>query len=97
MSGFVVTQELSTTLQETILFLQNSQSSDWASMSVEEIIQELESMLASLKNAQFVDIQHLGFLFAPTGAIQETAIDNGWGDDFLRIASIVDQYTDSDD
>ncbi len=92
-----MTQELSRALQEAILFLQNSQSSDWASMSVEELVHELESSLASLKNLHFVDVQHLGFLFAPTGPIQETAIDNGWGDDFLRLAAVVDQYTDSDD
>jgi hypothetical protein len=92
-----VTQELSGALQETILFLRNSQSSDWASMSAEELVYELESILASLKHSHFVDVQHLGFLFAPTGAIQETAIDNGWGDDFLRLAAIVAQYSDSDD
>ena len=93
----MVTQELTSALQETILFLQNSQSSNWAGMSVEEMIQELESTVASLKNAHFVDVQQLGVRFAPTGAIQETAIDNGWGDDFLRIAALVDIYTDRDD
>lgn len=92
-----MTEELSSVLQETILFLQNSQSSDWANMSVEEMIQELASILASIKSAEFVDVQQLGQLFAPTAAIQETAIDNGWGDDFLRIAAIVEQYTDRDD
>lgn len=66
-------------------------------MSVEEMIHELESIVSSLKTLQLVDVQQLGFLFAPTGAIQETAIDNGWGDDFLRLAALVDQYTDSDD
>lgn len=92
-----MTPDLSSALRETILFLQNSQSSDWAGMSVEEMIHELEAILAGLEKAQFVDVQQLGFLFAPTGSIQETAIDNGWVDDFLRIAAIVDPYADSDD
>lgn len=82
-------------LEETISFLRNSQSSDWANMSVEEIIQELETEIVKAKNAQAIDISLLGFLLSPTGAIQETAIDNGWGDDFLPISEIIDPFTDS--
>ena len=86
-------EKLISALEETISFLQNSQSSDWAPMSVEEIIQELEAEIAKIKNSQPMDARLLGFLFAPTGAIQETSIDNGWGDDFLRISAIVDEFT----
>jgi hypothetical protein len=80
-------------LEETISFLRKSQSSDWASMSVEEIIEELESESAKAENSGPIDAKRLGFLFAPTGVIQETSIDNGWGDDFVRISKIVDQFT----
>jgi hypothetical protein len=87
--------ELISVLEETISFLNNSYSSDWANMSVEEIIQGLESEITKIKNCQAIDISLLGFLFAPTGAIQETAIDNGWGEDFLRFSEIIDRFTDS--
>ena len=86
-------EELISVLEETIELLGNSQSSDWAPMSVEEIIQELEAEIAKIKNSQPIDARLLGFLFAPTGAIQETSIDNGWGDDFLRISESIDEFT----
>lgn len=80
-------------LEETITFLRRSQSSDWANLSIEEIIQKLEAEIAKAKNSQPNDIRVINFLFAPTGSIQETSIDNGWGDDFLRISEIVDHST----
>jgi hypothetical protein len=86
-------EKLISALEDTIAFLRKSQSSDWAHMSVEEIVQELEAEIARIKISQPMDTKRLGFLFAPTGAIQETSIDNGWGDDFLRISVIVDEFT----
>jgi hypothetical protein len=62
---------------------------------VEEMIQALESAITKAKDSQAIDISRLSFLFAPTGAIQETSIDNGWGDDFLRLSEIMDRFTDS--
>ena len=85
-------EKLITALEETIRLLKNSQSSDWASMSIKEIIQELESELAKAKSSKPIDTKLLGLLFAPTSAIQETSMDNGWGDDFLRISKVVDDF-----
>lgn len=62
-------------------------------MSVEDIIQELESEIVKAKNSQPIDLKLLSTLFAPTGAIQEISIDNGWGDEFLRISALIDQFT----
>lgn len=84
-------ENLITTLEETIRLLKSSRSSDWATMSIEEIIQKLESEIARAKNSERIDIKLLSFLFAPTGAIQEISIDNGWGDDFLRISGVIDE------
>ena len=86
-------EKLISALEGTISFLQNSQSSAWAPMSVEEIIQELEAEITKIENSQPIDTRLLGFLFAPTGAIQETSTVNGWGADFLRISEIVDEFT----
>lgn len=85
-------EKLLTALEETVAFLRNSQSSNWASMSIDEMIQELESEVAKGQNAQLIDIGLLGSLFAPTGPIQETSLDNGWENEFLRLATVVDQF-----
>ncbi|MFT3896025.1 MAG: hypothetical protein QM730_30790 [Anaerolineales bacterium] len=89
-------ERLISALQELIALLRESRSSDWASKSVQEIMRDLESEIDKAVNLQPISKGHLGFLFAPTGAIQETAIDNGWGEEFLRIAEIVDQFTDTE-
>ena len=86
-------EKLISALEDTIAFLRQSQSSDWAHMSVEEIVQALKAEIAKIMSSQPIDAKRLGFLFAPTGAIQETSIVNGWGDDFLRISAIVDEFT----
>ena len=86
-------EKLISALEDTIAFLRNSQFSDWAHMSVEEIVQALEAEIAKIMSSQPIDAKLLGFLFAPTGAIQETSIVNGWGDGFLRISAIVDEFT----
>ena len=62
-------------------------------MPVEEIIQDLESEIAKAKNTQSINSELLGLLFAPTGAIQEAAIDNGWTEEYLKISEIIDQFT----
>lgn len=86
-------EKLISALEETLSFLRSSQSSGWANMSVEDIIQELESEIVKPKNSQPIDLKLLSTLFAPTGAIQEISIDNGWGDEFLRISALIDQFT----
>ena len=79
-------------LEETVAYLRHSQTSSSSSMSVEEIIRKLEAEIVKAKNAKLLDVVNLELLFAPTGAIQETSIDNGWGTKFLRLAEIVDDF-----
>ena len=89
-------EKLITALEGTILFLRNSQSSDWASVSVEEIIPQLEAEINKAGKSQPINANLLSLLFAPTGAIQEIAIDNGWGNEFLRVSQIIEQFTRRD-
>lgn len=86
------TEKLISALEETVSFLLHSQSSMYAGLTVEEIIEKLESEIAKAKNDKPVDERLLTHLFAPTGVIQDTAVDNKWGDEFLRISEVVDQY-----
>ncbi len=78
--------------QETIQFLRDSQDSIYSHLTVAEIIQQLEEELAKIKNSQPIDKNRLSLLFGPTGSIQDTSIDNGWGQEFLEISSAVDNY-----
>ena len=86
-------EKLISALDETISFLRNSRSSAWAATSLEALIDELASETNRIKNSEPPDTKRIRMLFAPTGSIQETSIDNGWGDEFLRISKIVDQFT----
>ena len=79
-------------LEETILYLRKSQSSDWAPMPVEEIIRRLDAEVVKAKNAKPMDVNFLDRLFAPTGVIQEISMDSGWGTEFLRISEVIDQF-----
>jgi hypothetical protein len=80
-------------LEKTLAYLRNSQSSLYTHTSVEEIIEQLESELAKAKNSQAIDAKLIKLLFAPTGAIQDTAMDNGWGAEYIEIADTIDLYT----
>lgn len=82
-------------LEETLNCLRNSVSSDYAHMPVEEIIKKLELELAKVKMSLPLNANLLSFLFAPTGAIQDTAIDNGWGDEFLKLAEVINRFISS--
>ena len=86
-------ERLISALEETISLLRNSQSSEWSTLSVEELIRSLEAEVGKAKNAKPMDINLLDCLFAPTGAIQEISISNGWGTMFLRLSEVVDGFT----
>lgn len=86
---------LVSTLEKTLSFLRESESSFWSSLSVEELISKLEDELHKSENSQQIDLGQLKFLFAPIGPIQDTSIDNGWGDQYLEISEVIDRYTNS--
>ena len=97
MDIFIETQEITAmdlyqSLVQTIAYLKQSEDSIYSHSTVAEIIQQLEEELAKIKNFLPIDKNRLSLLFAPTGGIQETSIDNGWGQEFLELSSVVDNY-----
>jgi hypothetical protein len=80
-------------LEQTILYLRTSESSDPSQMPIEEIIRRLETEAARAKNLTPVDVNLLDRLFAPMGVIQVISSNNGWGAKFLRISEIIDEFT----
>jgi hypothetical protein len=85
-------ENLIAALEGTLSYLRKSESSDWTQMKVEEIIAKLETEIVEAKSSHRIDTQVLRFLFAPTGAIQETSIENGWAKEFLQLSEVVDQF-----
>ena len=80
-------------LRETVLLLDRSEDSDWAGRTVAELKQILGENITTLETDGSFQRQTLGGLYGPTGSIQETAILNGWSDEYMRLASVVDLYT----
>jgi hypothetical protein len=79
-------------LQKTLSLVESSGESSYASEGVERIGEELRAAIAALDSRREVDRANLKLLFAPTGAIQELSLANGWGDEFLPLASAVDAF-----
>ena len=80
-------------LEDTHAYLLKSKSSDYSKMSVKEVIDRLSFEISVEKEIQLINRDLLGFLIAPTGPIQEISIDNGWGEDFLKLSATVDLFT----
>jgi hypothetical protein len=79
-------------LRRTVELVESSERSGWANEAIERTAQRLRTAIAALESGAPVDRADLGVLFAPTGAIQETSIDNGWGDECLTLSEIVDGF-----
>ena len=80
-------------LRETVALLDRSKDSDWAGRTVAELKQILGENITTLEARGSFQKQILDGLYGPTGSINETAIRNGWSDEYIRLASIVDLYT----
>jgi hypothetical protein len=84
--------DLRTALERTLELVASSRSSPWSADDVEQISRHLRAAIAALQSGAPVDRASLGLLFAPTGAIQETSLDNGWGEEFLSLSRSVDAF-----
>ncbi len=56
----------------------------------EEILLELYEYIKKLELTEFIKIDRIKILFAPTSSLQDIAIHSGWGKEFLVISSKVD-------
>jgi hypothetical protein len=76
-------------LSELAGLLGNSGESGWATESVEELRAEVDALIAK-EVFTAADTRALQFLLVPTGSLQEIAIDNGWGDAYVRLAATIE-------
>ena len=84
--------DIAQALRRTLELVRGSRSSLWAPDDTEEIARHLRGALDALAAGGDVDVSTLRHLFAPTGSIQDTSLDNGWGDEYLALSQVVDAF-----
>ena len=62
---------------------------------VDEAIEEVDAILATLRNRRL--IAEATILFLPTGPLQELSLSSGWGDEFIALANWFDEARDGVD
>jgi hypothetical protein len=60
-------------------------------VSDDELLMDLAIAIEAIEKGKRFNKRNLKMLFAPTGPIQEIAIDEGWGDRYLELAALFDQ------
>jgi hypothetical protein len=58
--------------------------------SVDELLADLDSLIAGIQASDSMTHAKLKLLFGPTGAFQELAVRNGWGEEYLQLAEAFD-------
>ena len=81
-------------IKKTIELLEDSEDSDWSNFTAIEIKEILQGELYKIENNQEFDKLELAVLFAVTGNVQETAMRNDWHAEYLKIADVIDKYTE---
>jgi hypothetical protein len=67
-----------------------SQDAIWSSTGVAAIVAMLERGIQALECGTALNRDALKQLFAPTGALQETSMDNRWSSEYLLLAARFD-------
>ena len=80
-------------LKRTEEYLLRSDESHWASIPLQELLRIVATNIRNLQQHSIYNRHAVVELFLPTGALQETAIENGWETEFLQLASACDAIT----
>ena len=89
-----MTGTLAEALERTCALLERSRESDWSPLTPVEVAENLRESLRALEEGRPPNYRLLGVEFAPTSSIQEIAMANGWHDEYMRIALVVDRHVD---
>lgn len=63
--------------------------------SVDELLRELDELSEGVKNGELESLSTLSMHFAPTSGFQELSMQNGWSEEYLKIAEEFDRISDS--
>jgi len=83
--------EISAVLTDCLRHILASEDSAYSAMSARVLAETLQNTIAKLERDEPIDKAELRLLFAPTGDLQETSIDNGWGDEFVALSARFDR------
>lgn len=87
--------ELISAFERIIDLLDQSEDTIWANYTVDEAKEILQTELENYKQTQKLSDSgksRINFLFLPTSALQEISMDNGWGDEYIKLSNIFDKY-----
>jgi hypothetical protein len=90
------TDSLRRALERTCELLFSSEESIWSPLSPKEVADNLMLILSAIDRGHSLDRVALSAEFAPTGTIQEIAMENGWHDEYMRLAAVVDRCVEND-
>jgi hypothetical protein len=68
-----------------------SQDAIWSSAGVSEIVAILDRGIEAIQRRTELNRDELKLLFAPTGALQETSMANGWAEEYLSLSAQFDR------
>ncbi len=88
-------QELIDTLTRVRGFVQRSEQSINAHSTPSEMLAIIDANIQSLSDDGSYARDDLILLFAPTGSMQDTAYDSGWGNEFLALSEQFDKLVGS--
>jgi len=83
--------DLSAVLKECLQHLRGSEDSAYAGQGAADLAEMLRGAIARLERGEPINKGQLTILFLPTGPLQDTSIDNGWGDEFVALAARFDR------
>jgi hypothetical protein len=86
------TASLIRALERACVLLDRSEESVWSPLSPAEVAENLRQAIGRLVRGDAVDYGTLRLEFAPTSTIQEIAMANGWHDEYLQLADVVDSH-----
>ncbi len=84
--------DLGRVLTRTLELVATSRDPLGSAGDVASAVKELEFQLQRLEGSLALDPSLVRLMFAPTGSLQDISIHNGWGEEFLRLASQVDKF-----
>ncbi|MBB1333491.1 hypothetical protein H5154_08240 [Pseudoalteromonas sp. SR44-5] len=77
-------------------FLCDSEESMFSSKTPEELLVVVSANLASVKSTGYLSSpEQMVNMFLPTASLQEIAMDNGWGSQYVELADHFEQALES--
>jgi hypothetical protein len=82
-------------LSRTKTLVESSGEACYTGLSPTEIGTDLSTAIDALEPGSEFDHNHIKTHFAPTGVVQETAIDSGWHDEYMKTSGEFDSMIEA--